>query len=43
MPSLTDEWSTTANVALCEPTSDVALLELDGPDGLEPVPAAQFG
>jgi hypothetical protein len=40
---LTDEWSTTANVALCGSNSDVALLELNQPDGHEPVPAAQFG
>ena len=38
-----DRWSTTANVALCEPTADVAILELDWADGLEPVAPAQFG
>jgi hypothetical protein len=38
-----DRWSTTANVALCEPTVDVAILELDWADGLEPVAPAQFG
>jgi S1-C subfamily serine protease len=35
-----DRWSTTANVALCEPTADVAILELDWADGLEPVAPA---
>jgi hypothetical protein len=40
---LSDEWSTTANVALCESTGDVALLELNWSDGLEPVPPTRFG
>jgi hypothetical protein len=40
---LRDEFSASASIALCQPTADVALLQIDAIDGRDPIEPAQFG